>query len=98
MLLNGIGGVMPQESLTTKFFLQDGAARMIHRPDDLRRVLREWRDEPKAYETMRGRMETLRYHDDPALVVRDLIELARAAASAEPRPAQPPARGRNGVT
>jgi processive 1,2-diacylglycerol beta-glucosyltransferase len=82
ILLNGIGGVMPQERLTAKFFLQDRAARMVARPEDLRRILREWRDDPSSYHAMRQRMLAMQYQDDPALVVRELIDLAREAAAA----------------
>jgi processive 1,2-diacylglycerol beta-glucosyltransferase len=87
MILNGIGGVMPQESLTTKFFLQDRAACIISRPDELRRVLREWIERPDEYRRMRAQMDSMRYTDDPEQVVRELIDLAREAAnSAEKRP------------
>jgi processive 1,2-diacylglycerol beta-glucosyltransferase len=88
MILNGIGGVMPQERLTAKFFLQDGAGRMISRPDDLRQILCEWRDQPQSYRAIRTKLEGMRYSGDPAQAVRDLIDLAReAAAAAEKRPA-----------
>lgn len=97
MILNGIGGVMPQESLTTKFFLQDRAACIISRPDDLRRVLREWVEQPAEYRRMRTQMDGLRYTGDPEQVVRELIDLARAAAdSAERRTDHP--RALSGVS
>lgn len=82
IILNGLGGVMPQEQLTAKFFLQDGAARMISNPDDLRDILREWRDDPASYAAIRERMSTLRYTGDPTEGVVDLIALAREAAAA----------------
>jgi processive 1,2-diacylglycerol beta-glucosyltransferase len=81
IILNGIGGVMPQERLTAKFFLQDGAARMVSRPDELRQILREWREQPASYHEMRSRMLAMRYNDEPAQVVRELIDLAREAAT-----------------
>jgi processive 1,2-diacylglycerol beta-glucosyltransferase len=79
ILLNGFGGVMPQERLTAKFFLQDGASVVISRPDDLRRVLREWHANPATYERMRAELARLRYDEDPTLAVRELIDLARDA-------------------
>jgi processive 1,2-diacylglycerol beta-glucosyltransferase len=79
ILLNGFGGVMPQERLTAKFFLQDGASVVISRPDDLRRVLREWHANPATYERMRAELARLRYDEDPTLAVRELIDLAREA-------------------
>ncbi len=87
ILLNGIGGVMPQERLTAKFFLQDHAARMVSGPEDLRRILNEWRETPRLYEEMKQRLLAMRYTDDPALVVHELIELAREAAAHAETPA-----------
>jgi processive 1,2-diacylglycerol beta-glucosyltransferase len=87
IVLNGAGGVMPQESLTAKFFLQDDAAVMVKRPDDLRRVLARWREDPAAYRTLRERFGGLRYEEDPKLVVEDLVDLAREAAGTSVRPA-----------
>lgn len=85
IILNGLGGVMPQERLTAKFFLQDQAAGIINRPEDLWEILRTWRDDPSHYEAMRARLVGLRSTEDPALVVRELVELAREAAAAEAR-------------
>jgi processive 1,2-diacylglycerol beta-glucosyltransferase len=82
IILNGIGGVMPQERLTAKFFLQDRAARRVAGPDDLRDILREWRDTPSSYHEMRERMLAMQASSDPAQVVRDIVDLAREAAEA----------------
>lgn len=83
VLLNGLGGIMPQEQLTAKFFLQDKASQTIHDPDDLRRVLVKWRDNPDTFTAMRERFLRLRYEEDPTVIVRELVELARAAAASE---------------
>lgn len=79
ILLNSFRGIMPQEWLTAKFFLQDRATVMIARPEDFRRVLRQWRANPGAYQALHARLGTLRYEDDPTLVIRELIDLARSA-------------------
>lgn len=91
IILNGMGGVMPQERLTAKFFLQDRAARMVSRPSDLREILEEWRDRPESYEEMKARLCAMRSPHDPELVVHEIIELAREAAHAAERPATPAA-------
>ena len=85
ILLNGMGGVMPQERLTAKFFLQDDAAVMVRKADDLRRVLGRWREDPSTYRTLRGRFDGLRYEEDPELVIEELVDLARAAAGTDRR-------------
>lgn len=89
ILLNGFGGVMPQERLTAKFFLQDQSAVMVSKADDLRRVLRRWRNDPASYEGIRSRLHGLRYDEDPALVIGDLIDLAREAAGGQELPDSP---------
>jgi len=82
IILNAFGGIMPQERLTAKFFLQDDAAVKISEADDLRVILRQWRDHPESFEQLRQRFLGLRYEEDPTLVIRDLINLAREAATA----------------
>lgn len=81
ILLNGFGGIMPQERLTAKFFLQDNASRTISQPEDLRTVLGEWRDDPATYAAMRERFLRLRYEEDPVVVIKELVDLAREAAT-----------------
>jgi processive 1,2-diacylglycerol beta-glucosyltransferase len=81
IILNGFGGVMPQERLTAKFFTQDRASVVISGADDLDRLLARWRAEPAEFEAMRQRFIGLRYDDDPTVVVGELVALARAAAA-----------------
>lgn len=81
ILLNAFGGVMPQERLTAKYFLQDDASVAISRPDDLRRVLNRWRANPQSFERVWTVTNALRYEDDPTLVIRDLVDLAREGAA-----------------
>lgn len=90
IVLNGFGGVMPQERLTAKFFLQDRAAVTIAHAEELDRLLAAWRERPATFEEMRARFVALRYEDDPKVVVRELVALAQSAADksqvAEPDP------------
>ncbi len=80
ILLNGMGGIMPQERLTTKFFVQDKAAVIVSDADDLERVLRQWQEDPEAYAEQRRRLLALRYEEEPTGVIRELIDLAREAS------------------
>lgn len=90
ILLNGFGGVMPQERLTAKFFLQDDASETISHPEDLERLLTRWRARPGTFVEMKDRFIGLRYDDDPKVVVRELVALAQEAARgsilSEPEP------------
>jgi processive 1,2-diacylglycerol beta-glucosyltransferase len=86
ILLNGMGGVMPQERLTAKFFLQDDAAVMVRKPEELRCALARWREDPSTYGALRERFAGLRYEEDPKLVIKELVALAREAAGTSVRP------------
>jgi len=81
IILNGVGGVMPQERLTAKFFLQDRASEKIASAADFDEILTRWRSRPESFAEMRARFVALRYDDDPQVVVRELVELAREAAA-----------------
>ena len=81
IILNGFGGVMPQERLTAKFFLQDRASEKIASAAEFDAILTRWRSDPEAFAEMRARFVALRYDDDPQVVVRELVELAREAAA-----------------
>ncbi|HEX9783001.1 MAG TPA: glycosyltransferase [Opitutaceae bacterium] len=85
ILLNCIGGIMPQERLTAKFFLQDDASVKIMGPEDLHAVLRRWHINAGTYVKHRRKFEALRYEEDPTEVIRELIDLARVAASGTQR-------------
>ncbi|MBE2213632.1 MAG: glycosyltransferase [Opitutaceae bacterium] len=81
IILNGFGGVMPQERLTAKFFTQDRASVVISRVEDFEALLARWHAAPAEFETMRQRFIGLRYDDDPKVVLGELVGLARDAAA-----------------
>ena len=81
-ILNGFKGIMPQERLTVKFFTQDNASEVITKAEDLERILRGWLENPVSYREMKDRFCSLRYDEDPTLVIKELVELAQAAATA----------------
>jgi len=83
IILNGFHGIMPQERLTVKFFTQDDASEVISRPGDLERLLRSWSEDRSAYWSRKERFCNLRYDEDPTVVIKEIVELAREAASAE---------------
>ena len=86
IVFNGIGGVMPQEKLTVKYFLQDNAAVKIAKAQDLERLLAEWYRSPERFADLRRRFATMAFRDDPRDTVRLLVELAREAATGKQQP------------
>ncbi len=83
IILNGFKGVMPQERLTVKFFTQNGASRVISKGPDLAELLRSWINDPSEFKRLKESFVNLRYEEDPVLVIKDLVELARQASDGE---------------
>jgi len=80
ILFNAIGGIMPQERLTFKYFYRNGAAVKISSMDDFNYQLGLWMAHQREYDLMRQRCEEIGVVEDPALVIRELVDLAREAA------------------
>ncbi len=71
MLYNSLGGLMPQEMCTVRYFLDAGAAKLIRSARDLPKVLQQWQDFGEPYESVKTRLRELHLEEDP----RDLINL-----------------------
>jgi processive 1,2-diacylglycerol beta-glucosyltransferase len=56
LLLNCLGGTMPQEWITVKFCRKHRVAETLHRADDLATVLTDWLREPASAAGIRERM------------------------------------------
>jgi processive 1,2-diacylglycerol beta-glucosyltransferase len=82
IILNGFKGIMPQESLTVKYFTQDDASEVITRAADLDRIIGRWMTDPASYRALKDRFCALRYDEDPTLVIKELVDMAREAATA----------------
>jgi len=57
LLLNCLGGVMPQERITVKFCREHRVAQLIRSPDELAEVVARWRERPELPETIRQAMK-----------------------------------------
>ena len=92
IIFNGIGGIMPQERLTVKFFRHSQAAEMIGNGADFGDIVRRWMTQPETYRRMRDNFLQIRYEEDPTIVIRELVDLGAAAAGVNlvPRPFPPP--------
>ncbi|MEX0331344.1 MAG: glycosyltransferase [Puniceicoccaceae bacterium] len=71
LLYNSLGGLMPQERCTVRYFLERGAASMIDRSRDLTRVLEEWSTFGETYKRIKSNLDELHYEEDP----RELLAL-----------------------
>jgi processive 1,2-diacylglycerol beta-glucosyltransferase len=94
ILFNAIGGVMPQESLTVKFFNRGAGVELINQPSDLGRIIRGWLEYRAAYERFREDFLKLRYEEDPTLVITELVDLAQQASQTNYRPGPFPPKPR----
>jgi processive 1,2-diacylglycerol beta-glucosyltransferase len=83
IIFNGMGGVMPQERLTLKYFLQKRAAIKMSTPHDLRRTLEHWRRDVSHYQDMKDRFCALRFEEDPRMLIHELVDLAKDAQKSE---------------
>jgi processive 1,2-diacylglycerol beta-glucosyltransferase len=87
IVFNGIGGVMPQEKLTVKYFMQDDAAAKISNRDDFETLLMNWSRFPERFRELRRRFRTMKFQDAPSRAIYDLVDLAREALPEEGRAA-----------
>lgn len=94
IIFNAIGGVMPQESLTVKFFRNGNGAELISNADELARIVDAWMADRRSYEALRARFLALRYEENPTVLIEELVNLAQEAAGSKlkPRPFPPKPR------
>ena len=74
LLMNGLGGVMPQERITVRYVLEHGLGRLIRRPADLAELLDDWERSPADYTTLRASIQAARPSIDPRTIVGHLAE------------------------
>lgn len=97
IVFNAIGGIMPQEELTVKFFRNGQAAEIVHDATDFGEVMTRWMQQPRTYRDLRARFLGLRYEENPTTVIEELVDLAAEAADVKlkPRPFPPAQRSRS---
>jgi len=92
IVFNAFGGIMPQESLTWKFFRNGARSDKIENSGDFERLINEWMSDPTAYRDYRRLFLTLRYEEDPTILIEELVNLARGDNGSRPaRLPYPPA-------
>jgi len=87
IIFNGIGGVMPQEKLTVKYFMQDHSAVKISKPKEFESLLMNWSRFPERFRALRRRFRAMKFEGRPSEAIYDLVDLAHEALPAAERPA-----------
>jgi len=94
IIFNAIGGIMPQEELTVKYFRNGDGAELIANAADFGRVITSWMETPRSYDRLRANFLKLRYEEDPTLVIRELVDLAQEASGTTLQPGPFPPKPR----
>ncbi|MDX2187536.1 MAG: glycosyltransferase [Opitutaceae bacterium] len=81
IVFNGFGGIMPQESLTWKFFRNGAQSPLIANAADFGKLMDSWLLTPSIYSEYAKRFDALRYEEDPTLVIDEIVGLAEEAAT-----------------
>jgi processive 1,2-diacylglycerol beta-glucosyltransferase len=85
LIFNAFGGIMPQEELTWKFFRNGAASEKIERVEDFAHIIDTWLRDPAAYARVYENFLRLRYEEDPAILIDELVNLANEVAEADLR-------------
>lgn len=65
LLYNSLGGLMPQERCTVRYFLERGAASMVNTAGDLTRILGDWATFGETYKRIKANLDELHHEEDP---------------------------------
>jgi len=80
IIFSAIGGIMPQERLTFKYFFRAGAAARINDSEDFNYTLSLWKTRGREYQLAKDRMSQLNRPEDTSTFIGDMVELARQTA------------------
>jgi len=94
IVFNAIGGVMPQEELTVKFFHRGAGVEKIGNAEDFGRIIDSWMAYRPSYEHLRENFLKLRYEEDPTVIIAELVDLAQEASGTSLKPGPFPPKPR----
>lgn len=80
IIFNAFGGIMPQESLTWKFFANGAGSAKIEQAGQLEALLARWLSPADGFDAYRAAFVQLRYEEDPTLLIEELVGLGAQAA------------------
>ena len=81
LLLNCVGGIMPQERITVKFCRDHGVAQLVRSPEELARTVAEWRERPELPASIHRAMRIACPPSHPGDIVRTIASLGVKADS-----------------
>jgi len=73
IIFNALGGMMPQEIPTWRYFKARNTGTVIYRPGAITAILRRWLDDPEGYAALRERLKPLRHAVTPEAALRSLL-------------------------
>lgn len=94
IIFNALGGVMPQEELTVKFFRRGAGVGLIHNAEDFDRIIAGWLEDKTSYCRFRDDFLKLRYEEDPTMVITELVDLAQEVSHTRHQPGPFPPKPR----
>ena len=74
LLLNCLGGIMPQERITVKFCREYGLAQLVRSPEGLAKIVAQWRKRPELPAMIRRAMKKACPPSHP----RDIVQMIAA--------------------
>ncbi len=81
LLLNSLGGIMPQERITVKFCRSHGVAQLVRSPEELAGTVTEWRKRPELPAAIRRAMQRACPPFHPSDIVKTIAGLGIRADS-----------------
>ncbi len=73
IIFNCLGGIMPQELLTVRYFMRRNMAVKIYRSSQLAPVIQKWLEQPKTYAQIRQKLLNERIKVDPKKVITQVL-------------------------
>ena len=86
LLLNCLGGIMPQERITVEFCRRHGVAQLVRSPGELARIIAEWRKQPELPAAIQRAMKTACPSSHPLDIVQMVVELGVKSRSTDAGP------------
>lgn len=96
IVFNALGGIMPQEELTVKYFRHGCGAQQVANAQEFGVLIDRWMKEPDEYRQFRKKFLALRYEENPTVLIEELVDLGQSVAGttlhSRPFPPKPRAR------
>lgn len=81
LLIDGRGGIMPQERLTLNYFRKYGAAKYVPNSRELAKVITAWSAFPSDWIRAKQAMQSLKASDHPEDFVKSIVAIAETVSA-----------------